>query len=62
LFDQDDLLSHHFRTALQLLSASASGQLEPNLDEFVVAEKIKKYLVRAIEILSATVEAFMHAG
>ena len=42
---QDDILSQHFRYSLQMLSASASGQMEPNLDEFVVAEKIKKFLV-----------------
>ena len=42
----DDVMSSQFRTALQILSSSKSGQENVRDDEFVVAEKIKKLLVR----------------
>ena len=41
----DEVVSSQFRTALQILSSSASGQENVRDSEFVVAEKIKKYLV-----------------
>ena len=41
----DEAVSHQFRNALQVLSASSSGQENVRDNEFVVAEKIKKLLV-----------------
>ena len=42
----DDVLSTQFRAALQILSSSSSGQENARDNEFLVAEKIKKFLVR----------------
>lgn len=42
----EEVLSSHFRSALQLLSSSSTGQEETRANEFVVAEKIKKSLIR----------------
>ena len=42
----DEILSTQFRAALQILSSSSSGQENVRDNEFVVAEKIKKSLVR----------------
>ena len=44
----ENVLSAQFRTALQILSASASGQENVRDNEFVVAEKIKKLMVIVI--------------
>ena len=41
----DDVLSTQFRAALQILSSSSSGQENARDNEFLVAEKIKKFLV-----------------
>ena len=41
----DDVLSAQFRAALQILSSSTSGQENVRDSEFLVAEKIKKFLV-----------------
>ena len=42
----DEVLSSQFRSALQVLSTSTSGQENVRDNEFVVAERIKKLLVR----------------
>ena len=42
----EEVLSAQFRMALQVLSSSTSGQENVRDNEFVVAEKIKKFLVR----------------
>ena len=47
----DEVLSSQFRSALQVLSTSTSGQENVRDNEFVVAERIKKLLVRLSIIL-----------
>lgn len=42
----DEVVSSQFRAALQILSSSTSGQENVRDNEFVIAEKIKKLLVR----------------
>ena len=56
----DDVLSTQFRAALQILSSSSSGQENARDNEFLVAEKIKKFLVRqfALKVQTNTYLSF----
>ena len=54
----DEVLSSQFRSALQVLSTSTSGQENVRDNEFVVAERIKKLLVRLSIILTCRLLQF----